>query len=43
MACVVFVGTQKPKNGVGDWLSADVHLEVKMIRISISHVPQAIV
>jgi hypothetical protein len=32
MACVVFVGTQKPKNGVGDSLCVDVRLEVKMIR-----------
>jgi hypothetical protein len=30
MACIVFEGTQKPKNGVGDWLRADVRFEVKI-------------
>jgi hypothetical protein len=32
MACIVFVGTQKPKNGVGDSLCADVRSKGKMIR-----------
>jgi hypothetical protein len=40
IACIVFVGTQKPKNGVGDSLCADVRLEVKMIRIRAFHVEQ---
>jgi hypothetical protein len=31
MACIVFVGTLKPKNSVGDSLCADVLLEVKII------------
>jgi hypothetical protein len=40
MACVVIVGTQKPKNGVGDSLCADVRFEVKITRIRTLHVQQ---
>jgi hypothetical protein len=45
MACIVFggfVGTQKPKNGVGDSLCADVRLEVKMIKTRDVHVQHGI-